>query len=126
MAARILLVDDETDLIEVLADALAARLPGFVIQRASSVADAEAAVASLDASGTELALVVSDHRLGDGDGLKFIASLRARHPGLPAILYTGQAGPEVVAAASAAGVRLLWKPIRLATWIAEVRAALEA
>lgn len=64
-----------------------------------------------------LDLIVSDFHLGDRepDGLAVIAALRSRHPQdrrLPAILLTGDVAPELEAAALAAGVAVLHKPVR--------------
>jgi DNA-binding NtrC family response regulator len=122
----ILLVDDEADLVDVLADALTAGIPGARVVRAAGSADAVTVLDRLLQEGDAPDLLLTDQGLGDGLGLDLIEALRERLPQLRAVLYTGQAGPEVVAAASRLRARVLWKPIRLATLLAEVRGALAA
>lgn len=55
--------------------------------------------------------VLADYRLADGeDGLSLIAAMRAETPGLPAVLITAEAGPDLRARAGAAGVSVIAKP----------------
>lgn len=120
----ILLVDDETDLVDVLSDALTAGLPGATVVRAAGARDARTVLDGLLARGERPDLLIVDQSLGDGLGVDVIASFRDQLPDLCAVLYTGQAGPEISAAAARLRARLLWKPIRLATLLHEVRALL--
>ncbi len=118
MKPVILLVDDERDLIEVLRDAIGMALPDYEAVVTTSLDDAEAVLASLD---YDPSLVCVDHKLGERTGLEFLEALSLRSPGMPKILFTGQAPPDVEARAEALGARVLWKPFGLSTWIGEVR-----
>ena len=61
-----------------------------------------------------LDVLLSDMRLLAGDdGLKVLQSVRALQPGLPAVLITGETGPEQLRLAQGAGVPLLHKPVDL-------------
>jgi PAS domain S-box-containing protein len=55
-------------------------------------------------------LVISDYRLGDGDGFEAIAEIRGRAV-IPAILLTGDTAPDVILRAERDGIRLLNKPL---------------
>lgn len=58
----------------------------------------------------DIALI--DFRLGDeNNGLEFIAQLRQLYPGLPALLISGDTGPERLREARTAAVTLLHKPV---------------
>ena len=117
----ILLVDDEPDLLGVLAEALHTALPGYAVKTLSSY---EAAVATLDGLEADLRLVVVDHLLGGGTGLDLLGRLRSTHPAVPSILFTGQATSDVEENARAFGAQVLWKPVRLRTWLSTVQSAL--
>ena len=117
----ILLVDDEPDLLGVLAEALGSSHPDYLVRALSSF---EAAEAVLDDAASDLRLVVVDHLLGGGTGLDLLQRLQRTHPTVPSILFTGQATTSIEEDARAVGARVLWKPIRLRQWVKEVRAAL--
>lgn len=114
----ILLLDDEKDLIEVLRDALDLSLPGYRAVASTSVEDAESVLESLAQAPS---LVCVDHKLGEKTGIDFLESLQQRYPGVPKILFTGQAPPGVELRARRLGARVLWKPFGLSQWIGEVR-----
>jgi two-component system response regulator YesN len=120
----ILLVDDEEDLVSVLRDAIDLSLPAYRAVGSTSIEEAEKELAGIDSQ--LLSLVCVDHRLGGRTGLDFIEALQQRYPGVPTILFTGQASPTVEARAQRAGARVLWKPIRLSQWLGEVRSMLSA
>ncbi len=96
-------------------------LPDYAVLTATCFDEAEAA---LRGHGEHVALVCVDHQLSGRTGLEFIQLLRDRHPHVPSLLFTGQASPQVADRALALGARVLWKPIRLAVWLAEVQALL--
>jgi CheY-like chemotaxis protein len=59
-------------------------------------------------------IVLADFRLGSGeDGIAAIRRLRARYPGLPALLLSGDIAPDRLREARAAGFVLLHKPVPL-------------
>jgi CheY-like chemotaxis protein len=136
MKPVILLIEDEVDLLGVLHDAIALRLPAYRPVVSTSVQHAEEALSELEDTES-LSLVVADHHLGgpgrdlgglgrpDRDsggrtGLDFLEEIKERYPGVPTVLLTGQAPVSVEERAAATGTRVLWKPIRLAQWIGEV------
>jgi two-component system, NtrC family, sensor histidine kinase HydH len=92
---RILLVDDNIDLVDNLGEILEDE--GYKILRATSCATARARAAE----GFDVALV--DLRLPDGDGTELAAELRQTVPGAEVVLLTGFASVESAAAAIRAG-----------------------
>ena len=85
-ASRVLLVDDETVIAELLSEVL--REQGLDVTTMTSGA---AAIAALE-SGASFDLLVSDLSMPDVTGLDVTRAARARRPGLPAIILTGYAG----------------------------------
>jgi len=69
------------------------------------------------------ACLVIDERLPGVSGLDALRQLRARHVDLPAILVTSHPKPAFRAAAAAAGVPILEKPLLGDTLIAAIRQA---
>jgi len=110
---HILVVDDEPAALEACRAFLKAA--GHHVRVAATPAQAVR-----KAAGMELALV--DFELGDGpDGIKLIASLRRRNPGMLAALVTANRSVEMRQRAEAAGIEILAKPVSPATleaWIA--------
>ncbi|TDH64312.1 response regulator [Dankookia rubra] len=119
--ARVLLVDDEPVVREVLATQLADA--GYAVTEAE---DGAAALALL-AGGMACDVLVSDLAMEGIDGVTLIREVRRARPGLPAILVTGYAGD---AAALAVGQRvdgtftLLRKPVTGALLVDQVAALL--
>jgi len=116
----ILLVDDEPDLVEVLRDALGVSLPDYRAIASTSAEEAEATLRALG-SDEKLSLVCVDHRLGGRTGLDLLESLRQRYPDVPSVLFTGQATASDEARAEAVGARVLWKPLRLSSWLEQIQ-----
>jgi CheY-like chemotaxis protein len=124
-ALRVLLVDDDLAVREVLAMEL--QESGFDVLCAASGTEA---LAFLDA-GERLAALVTDLSLPGMDGLSVIRAVQERHRGLPAILLTGYAGDGAALAMGGAisgGFSLLRKPVngtqladRLATLLESAR-----
>jgi DNA-binding response OmpR family regulator len=85
--ARILIVEDERNVAETLAERLAAS--GYDVDRAESVAAALRIVQQRVPN-----LVLLDVGLPDGDGFTLAAQLRERAPGAAIIFLTAQANPE--------------------------------
>ena len=84
-AMRVLMVDDDSMVREVLARELEDR--GFLVTTAS---DGLSALALLD-SGQAMDLLVTDYAMPGMNGLATIAEARRRRPNLPALLLTGYA-----------------------------------
>ncbi|MCW8209448.1 response regulator [Verminephrobacter aporrectodeae subsp. tuberculatae] len=102
--ARILIVDDDADMLRLLALRLSAA--GYAVVAAES---AEAALAQLDLVRPQL--VLSDVRLPGRDGLALFDEVRARHPALPVILLTAHGNiPDAVEATARGVFTYLTKP----------------
>jgi DNA-binding response OmpR family regulator len=106
--ARVLLVDDEPDMLELLQDALVSE--GFSIETA---ANGHEAIKLARANPPDI--VVTDLMLGDCTGLDVIDSLRADIASdIPAIVITGMGDPETLTEASRhRPVELMTKPLDL-------------
>src|SRR4029453_8410668 len=103
---RILLVDDNVDLVDNLGEILEDE--GYRVLRATSCATARARAAE----GFDVALV--DLRLPDGEGTELAAELHQAAPGAEVVLLTGFASVESAAAAIRAGAcAYLVKPCAL-------------
>ncbi len=79
--ATILLVEDDPSLGQLLAEEL--EMDGYSVVRAATVANARQAL-----SAQRPALIVSDLRLPDGDGMQVLTFQQAEHPGIPFIVIT--------------------------------------
>ena len=102
--ARILVVDDDADLLRLLSMRLHAA--GYQV---SAVASAEAALAQLAVERPQL--VLSDVRLPGRDGLSLFDEIRQRHPSLPVILLTAHGTiPDAVDATARGVFGYLTKP----------------
>lgn len=81
---RILVVDDEEDLVSTLAERLALR--GFQVETATRGDDALRYVA-----GGDFNVLILDVKMPGIDGLELMGQIRQKRPDLPIILFTGQA-----------------------------------
>ena len=103
-AAHVLLVDDDADLLRLLAMRLGAA--GY---RVSSAESAEAALALMARERPQL--VISDVQLPGVDGLALFDRIRERHPALPVILLTAHGTiPDAVEATARGVFTYLTKP----------------
>ena len=119
MSARVLVVDDEADFLATYERLL--RRQGYEVTAVSSCSAALAAVAREHPS-----LIISDLRLGDGDGLDIVRAVRTTARPLPIIVVTGYASEELRRAALAAGAtEFLAKPFVASALLATVRAYLD-
>ncbi|MGH8493223.1 MAG: sigma 54-interacting transcriptional regulator [Moraxellaceae bacterium] len=104
MTTRLLLVDDDRDLLHLLSMRLESA--GYEVSTEES---AEAALARLSMERPQL--VLSDVRLPGMDGLGLFEEIRRRHPGLPVILLTAHGTiPDAVDATSRGVFDYLTKP----------------
>ncbi|MBV8667029.1 MAG: sigma 54-interacting transcriptional regulator [Burkholderiaceae bacterium] len=102
--ASILLIDDDPDLLRLLAMRLAGA--GYRVIKADS---AEAALTLLAAEAP--ALVITDVRLPGRDGMALFAEIRSRHNALPVILLTAHGSiPDAVQAMAHGAFAYLTKP----------------
>ena len=122
VSARILVVDDDAIVREVLANQMEEQ--GYRVARAG---DGLEALAELDA-GAAVDLLISDFAMPGMNGVTLIEEARRRRPELPAVLLTGYADASVrlaVKDAGAGNTALLRKPVS-GTALAECAAALLA
>ena len=102
--AHVLVVDDDPDLLRLLAMRLTAS--GYRVSTAASAATAAAQLAT-----TRPDVVVSDVRLPDRDGLALFSDIRRQHPSLPVILLTAHGTiPDAVEAIGQGVFAYLTKP----------------
>ena len=102
----ILLVEDEHDVRDLTAEHL--RHLGYRVLEA----DCGAAALRIVQAGAQFDLLVSDVGLPGGmNGRQVADAVRLRHPGLPAILMTGYAAPELTAGMDV--LRKPFEPVRL-------------
>ena len=114
---RILIVDDEVDLISTMAERLALR--GFQVETATSGTDALRQVSEKDFS-----VLILDVKMPGIGGLKLKAEIKRKHPDLPVILFTGHSS----VADAERGIRegafdYLMKPIDIDDLIEKIRDA---
>lgn len=104
---KVLIAEDDADMANLLAELACAE--GFVPQIAH---DGRQALAMLD---DDTALVLTDLRLPDPDGLAILAYLHEHYPGVPAVMITGLARVDDVICAFRLGAEdLILKPFELA------------
>lgn len=100
---RALVVDNDARIVEATSALFRSR--GHSVFGASSIAEALDHCDGMD-------VVLADYRLDHGeDGLTLIGAVRARHPGLPALLITAETSSEMRERAAALGVPVLAKPV---------------
>ena len=117
MPVRILLVDDEKDFVETLAERMRTR--GMEVETATSAREALAKV-----EVTPFDAVVLDLQMPDMDGLAALEKMKNRDPKLQVILLTGQATVQKGVEAIKLGARdLLEKPADIDTLTREIQEA---
>lgn len=104
MSHKILVVDDEPDLCEILQFILEDK--GFIVETAKTCMEA---VIRLEAQGFDL--VLSDIRMPCGGGLELLDKLRDRQLQLPVVLISGFADILKDEAMAKGAAALLCKPI---------------
>jgi len=119
---RILVVDDEPELV-----ALAEELLAALGYRACGHTDARAALAALQADPLGFDLVLTDERMPALNGTELAARARALRPELPVLVMSGWGGEQLGVQAQAAGVTaVLMKPLRRAALARAVADALSS
>ncbi len=116
--SRVLVVDDEPNLVEVVSMAL--RFQGFTVETASSGREAIAAVAAFRPH-----LIVLDVMLGDMEGFEVARRLGAQRSGVPIIFLTARDSTEdKVRGLSGGGDDYMTKPFSLEELLARIRTIL--
>lgn len=114
---KVLLVDDEVDFVEVLADRLEGR--GLTVVKAHSGRQA-----LTEAEGRVFDAIVLDMAMPGMDGIETLEGLLAINPDLQVILLTGKATLEQAATAIRVGaLDLLEKPADIDTLVAKIEMA---
>jgi DNA-binding NtrC family response regulator len=104
----VLVVDDEADLREMVAEALTA--DGFAVAQAGDAAEAQERL-----KGFAYDAIVVDLRLPDADGMEVLDAALTRYPDVLAVMITGFGGvSEAVAAMKRGAIDFLIKPFQLA------------
>jgi len=118
VSPRVLVVDDEADIRELL-DMTLARM-GLACDCAASVAEARRLL------GThEYRFCLTDMRMPDGDGLELVRHIESTHPALPVAVITAHGSTEnAVAALKAGAFDYLSKPVSLSQLRSLVKSAL--
>jgi DNA-binding NtrC family response regulator len=117
MNEKVLLVDDEQDFVETLAERMRTR--NMDVDTSNSAVDA---LAKLEAGGFDA--VVLDLKMPGMDGLEALKAIKARDPNIQVILLTGQATVQKgVEAMKLGAMDLLEKPADLDTLTREIRQA---
>jgi two-component system response regulator PilR (NtrC family) len=115
---RVLIVDDETDIRELL-DMTLARM-GLECDCVASVAAAKQLLLE-----TPYHLCLTDMRMPDGDGLELVRHIESNHPTLPVAVITAHGSTEnAVAALKSGAFDYLSKPVSLAQLRTLVKSAL--
>jgi CheY-like chemotaxis protein len=118
-AFRVLVADDSHDFREMLVDVLAA-----VDCTVTCAADGLEALASLEAAPHDL--LITDYSMPGLNGIALLRRIRTLHPGMPAILITGNISADLVEEAEGAGATMvLAKPLavaRLLSLVESIRA----
>jgi PAS domain S-box-containing protein len=96
---RVLHVDDSADFAALTATALEREDEAFSVVTETRAADALARLRDEDVDS-----VVSDYEMPEMNGLELLAEVRADHPELPFILFTGKGSEEIAAEAISRGV----------------------
>ena len=120
MKARVLLIDDDAGLSEVIL--LLLEREDYAVEHAATV---KASLQRVAAAHFDLA--ITDLKLPDGTGLDAIAGIRARHPTLPIIVITSYSSMEsAIGALRAGAVDYVIKPFKNDEFLAAVARALNA
>ncbi|MDR0477295.1 MAG: response regulator [Desulfobulbaceae bacterium] len=116
MSANVLLIDDETDFLSVMAERMTMR--GMQVATASSARDGLAKVEAGDFD-----VVVLDLAMPEMDGVEALKQLKAKKPDLEVILLTGHASvKQGIEAMKLGALELLEKPADMKALIARIEA----
>jgi two-component system, NtrC family, response regulator AtoC len=121
MNARVLVVDDEQAFCVLAQEALVQE--GFDVRTAPTLARA-----LVEVHRTMPDIVLLDRRLPDGDGIEFLATLRAEGPAAPLVVVVTAYGDveNAVAALRAGAWDYLTKPVPLTDLVVKLRKVMEA
>jgi signal transduction histidine kinase len=119
--AHVLIVDDDTALLEALPEALRLRMNGVEIDTCESAVDALDKIRAKDYD-----VVVSDIKMPGMDGLSLLAEIKELRPGTPTVLITGHGERDLAVQALRGGAYdFVQKPIDRDYFIASLERAIQ-
>ena len=117
---RVLVVDDEPGLIELIGDVVRAQVDCRIVA-ASTVEQARSILAT-----HEVEVLVTDVHLPDGDGMSLLPHLREQQPNASAIVITGSPSMDrAITAIRGGAIDFVAKPFSNAQLVERVRSAIE-
>jgi FixJ family two-component response regulator len=117
---RVLVVDDEPELIELIGEVVKAQVDCKIVS-AATVAEARAILAR-----ESVEVLVTDVHLPDGDGMSLLAQLREHQPNASAIVITGSPSMDrAITAIRGGAIDFVTKPFSNEQLIERVRSAIE-
>ena len=118
---RVLLVDDDSALLEALPRALHCRMSGVVLDTADSAAAALERIAARDYDA-----IVTDIKMPGMDGLALLSEIRSRRPDTPTLMITGHGEHDLAVQALRGGAYdFIQKPIDRDYFVASLRRAIQ-
>ncbi len=126
LEGRVLLIDDEEDIRDAMAELM--RAYGFDVAAVATEAQAADVLARSEAEGAPVALLMCDFRLADGaEGLDVGLRLRERFRlDAPILLITGETAPERLQRVREGGVPVLFKPVGAAALMQAIAELVDA
>jgi signal transduction histidine kinase len=118
-APRILIVDDDLTLLQVLPETLQLRMDGVVVDTCDSARAALERIAS-----TEYDAIVCDIKMPGMDGLALLAEIRVRRPNLPTLLMTAHDEYQALQALRGGACDFIQKPIDRDYFVASLTRAI--
>jgi PAS domain S-box-containing protein len=118
---RVLLVDDDTALLEALPEALSLRMNGVAIDTSETAFDALEKIRATDYDA-----IVSDIKLPGMDGLALLSAIKQLRPGTPTLLITGHGERDLAVQALRGGAYdFVQKPIDRDYFVASLERAIQ-
>ena len=119
--SRVLIVDDDSALLQALPDAITFRFPGTVVETTWS------GIIALDmAQTTDYEAIVVDLKMSGLDGLEVIARLQILRPGTPTLLVTAHGDRDIAIKALRNGAyAFIEKPIDRDFFMASLERAMQ-
>ena len=118
---RILLIDDERSIRDLVVRQLATELPDIEV---IPIGDPETQQRAIEAGDFDL--VITDYQLEWSDGLTILREVQARYPACPVIMFTGTGNEEIAVQAMKDELYdYILKPAHMVRLSASVRGALE-
>ncbi len=120
MKRKLLIVDDEPDILESLCDLFHAALDGVQCRTAASGTQA---LEILQKGGVDL--ILSDYKMPGMNGLDLLVHLRGREglADVPAIFLSARVGPDDIEAGTSLGASYLTKPYVMSALLAAIEQA---